>query len=107
MAPARPADGALLSVVRGGDQAEVAEVKICIDCNERPAFARKRCTKCYPRWWRSETFRKIQNAAHLTCSECDKPAHAMGLCQTHYMRLYRHGDPNVVYSTHGALVQGG
>jgi len=92
MAPARAVDRALLSVVCGGDQAEMAGVKLCIDCHERPPVARKRCRRCYQAWRRTPDFRRIQHAAHLVCF-CGKPANALGLCQAHYMRLYRNGDP--------------
>jgi len=34
----------------------------------------------------------------MNCSfdGCDKPARTKGLCQTHYMRLWRRGDPSIV-----------
>jgi hypothetical protein len=32
----------------------------------------------------------------MNCKYCVKKAIKKGLCQTHYMRLYRHGDPLVV-----------
>lgn len=30
-----------------------------------------------------------------TCSACDQPARAKGLCVKHYNRLRRHGNPNI------------
>lgn len=33
----------------------------------------------------------------MTCTLCDKPAHARGLCGTHYARWRRHGDQKLHY----------
>ena len=33
-----------------------------------------------------------------TIPACDRPSHSRGHCTSHYMKLWRYGDPNVDYS---------
>lgn len=62
----------------------------------RAVHARGRCSTCYARAYKADSEFARHYAPGVTCQLCEKPVEAHGLCQTHYMRQYRHGDPAVV-----------
>lgn len=65
---------------------------LCTECNQKPIHARGRCATCYSRAYKANpAFARHYEARDKTCRVCGDRAHAQGLCQKHYMRLYRHG----------------
>jgi hypothetical protein len=61
--------------------------------NNTPSNLMTLCASCHTTWhWRHG-----KNARQkATCSVCGKPASGLGLCQKHYQRYKRHGDPLLV-----------
>lgn len=66
--------------------------------NNKPGNIATLCTSCHIKkhWegYRKRTIKKI-------CRLCDKPSKAYGLCQKHYFRWKRHGDPEYKKGSHG------
>jgi transposase-like protein len=65
----------------------------CIHCSQgkvvkdgtQGGVQRYWCRNCGKKW-QGDCRRSTERA---TCSECDKPHHALGLCSTHYRRWSR------------------
>lgn len=60
----------------------------CPHCKLRSVHARGRCTTCLWHAYKDPTFAQHQKPGGL-CTRCSEPAHALGLCQNHYMQAYR------------------
>jgi len=67
---------------------------MCVDCHERPAFARGRCKRCYETATRRGVI-QIQHAGdtpHCTVPGCTTSGLlTRGLCGMHYTRWKRYG----------------
>lgn len=65
---------------------------ICSYCTAgRPVHARGRCTACLWHAYKDAGFARYHQNPGATCSvsDCGRSVEALGLCRTHYMRVYR------------------
>lgn len=67
-----------------------------IDCNPRnndPANVMTLCRSCHRKWHWQHTPEIHHHRVRGTCSICDRPHACRGMCDLHYRRWKRHGDP--------------
>lgn len=71
----------------------MADRGLCLipDCN-KPAWARRRCSKHYDQWWREN---RAPLLPHRICiiPDCGKMVSSRQWCDLHYRRWLRNGDP--------------
>jgi hypothetical protein len=76
---------------------KTCKTSVCTACQARPVHARGYCTICYQRAYRAGLIAVAHAGPHHACTVagCARLAWAPGYCNTHYMRVLRHGDPLV------------